>query len=103
MTVYPLIDIPYSKRSDPDSQAYLMRFLTEYLPSRKLSEFLIKTHYYFDPTPDKSKAGFLKDSSIKKERSPWVIKLVFNPKKVSSTNNWRSIVDKLERKFYGLF
>ena len=68
------------------------------LPERHLEHYLESSRFYYDPNPYNSKVtGFGVKTEVELKRTPWVINLEFNQKKVSSKATWTSIVEKLKK------
>ena len=68
------------------------------LPERHLGDYLEASRFYYDPNPYNTKInGFSPKTDVDLKRTPWVINLEFNQKKVNSKAIWTSIIEKLRK------
>ena len=67
-------------------------------PERHTKDYLQASRIYFDPNPEDSHIGArIKELSTERKRTPWVISLVFDMKKLIFKEPWNEIVFKIER------
>ena len=76
----------------------VINFVMHNLPERHLGDYLEASRFYYDPNPYSTKiTGFSPKTDIDLKRTPWVINLEFNQKKVNSKTIWTSIIEKLRK------
>lgn len=70
-----------------------------YLPERKIGDYLAASKLYYDPNHEDSHIDAPYKELLTDRRTPWVISLKFDNKKLTSKVPWIEIQNKIERIF----
>lgn len=70
------------------------------IPERHVKDFLYASRIYYDANPEQSNIGAPNTELAKTEerRTPWVISLIFDKKKITSNSTWNVIHGNIEKK-----
>lgn len=86
-------------QSDRDSQrgTEIMSEVISDFPERHIKDFLEASRIYYDANPEQSNIGAPTQELTRQEkRTPWVISLVFDKKKLTSKQPWNQICRQID-------
>lgn len=79
-------------RSTAEVTQILSSVLSFDIPERHVKDFLHASRIYYDANPEQSNIGAPNNELTKDEkRTPWVISLIFDKKKITSNSTWNVI------------
>jgi hypothetical protein len=68
-------------------------------PERHIKDYLAASRIYYDPDYENSRIGIVFKELFEQKRTPWVISLQFDNKKLTSKAPWNELVLKIEQIF----
>ena len=90
----------HSTRSTEEVTKILASVISYDFPERHVNDFIQSTRIYYDSNPEHSNIDAPYVELAKQERrTPWVLSLVFDKKKLTSKEPWTQICSTLDRVF----
>ena len=92
----------FRDRKETDNSNLVLNMIHYHLPERHIRDYLHSSQFYYDPHHYKVKVS-QNETVDPARRTPWVIVLEFNWRKLTIARLWEEIVEKVEKYFKDVF